>query len=95
MALFDEYANDPRERRSNCCDMLAGMPRLDQFLHVLGHSRVPFALETLVAIAEVPPAHVTAGIAKAIDAGWIGVVEPEEYMDEPTGLYVGQLNKRR
>lgn len=96
MNLFDDHPQDDvGQRRTTCCDDLAGMPRLDQFIHVLGHSRVPFTPLMLAALTDQAAAHVIAGIAKAIDIGWIGVVEPEEYMQEATGLYVGQLSKRR
>lgn len=96
MSFFDDHPPPgARHRGDNCCDGLAGMPRLDQFIHVLGHSRVPFSAEMLAGLTGDRRTNVLASIAKACAEGTVTVVEPEQYMLEPTGLYVGQLAKRR
>jgi hypothetical protein len=95
-AFFDDYPEfEPKERQPTCCDDLAGMPRLDQFIHVLAHSRVPFTVEAVADLAGSGCASAIAGLSKAIADGHIAVVQPEEHMADPTGLYIGRLVKRR
>lgn len=96
MSFFDDQPPPgPRQRADYCCDHLAELSRLDQFIHVLGHSRVPFSVEMLAGLTGDGRTNVLASIAKACAEGTVAVVEPEQYMDKPTGLYVGQLAKRR
>lgn len=94
--MFDDYPNEgPRERAATCCDGLVKLSRLDQFIHVLGHSRVPFSVGMLAELTGNTRFQVRAALAKAVDAREVGVVEPEQYMDKAPDLYVGQLAKRR
>lgn len=96
MSFFDEYPPPSvRLRTDNCCDHLGEHERIDQFLHVLGHSRIPFSVAQLAAITGVDSVDALGAISEALRHQWIGVVEAEEYMDKPTGLYVGRLVKRR
>ena len=97
VSLFDDYPDRHLPTRAGaCCDGLGRLPLLDQFLHVLGHSRVPFSIAQLSMIAPVTDNHEMGdAIDRAVNAGWVGHVEPEDYMSEPPDLYVGRLARRR
>jgi hypothetical protein len=96
VTLFDDEWDRPlRDRLENCCHQLADLDRVDQFVHVLGHSRVPFSPRQLAALADKPIADIYAALTRGVINRWVDVVEPEEYMTEPTGLYIGLLVRRR
>lgn len=96
MTLFDDFADQPpRSRVDTCCDHLSELDRVDQFVHILGHSRIPFSPAQLSALTDNEIDVVTTAIDHAIERQWIAEVEPEDYMDEPPGLYVGRLVRRR
>lgn len=96
MSFFDEYpAYPPRAPATSCCDQLSELDRVEQFLHVLGHSRVPFSTAQIAALSDMEIVEVRGAISAALRRQWIAEVEPESYMNGPTGLYVGLLAKRR
>lgn len=100
MSLFETYpAPEGSGRRPTCCDRLVMRADVDdllwQYLHEMAHSRVPFTIAVLVALAGSDERYGTVAIAAAIEEGWVAEVEPEGYMTEPTGLYVGRLARKR
>lgn len=96
MTLFDDYPpHQPIRRTGPCCEGQHGAPIVEQFLHVLAHSRVPFSAQALAELAGLTDHMAAAEIDVAIEAGHVGPVEPEDYMEAPTGLYVGRLARRK
>lgn len=101
-SLFpDEYPTEPspprRLGRTCCADETAHPihdPRLWHIVHVLGHTRIPFSVGTVAAMAEVDDSEANAAVHDAVDIEWLRPAPAEAFQTDPIPLWFGRLPKR-
>lgn len=103
-SLFpDDYPFiEPRSsmQRPPCCTELVApddLPaRVWEFVHALGHSRVPFTVATLALGAQATHGDALTAARRAEEAGWIDRTHPEKWEIARSGIrWVGALQRRR
>ena len=101
-SLFPDIAPDKEPRdpwKPSCCDGLTPPPNVPirawEYMHAIGHSRVPFTVEAFEALVECTQHQAVVAIRHAGQHGWIDPVLPEKYMREAPRQWVGCLPRRR
>lgn len=92
---------EPRSmQRAPCCTGLSAPdelpPRVWEFVHALGHSRVPFTVHTLALATQTTHGDALTAIRRAEEAGWVDRILPEKWETAKPGFrWVGCLLRRR